>query len=117
MFMRFRGGGVGHKSIQKKIQKFCDDRWPEELNDTEHPIKTTDDSAAAEQLSPDDGGGEVVVRERSSLGPIDFDGDDIEIPDVESELDSEDGFEDEGNELGNEGDEAESDVDLEYADY
>jgi hypothetical protein len=31
MFMWYRGGGVGHKSIQKAIQKFCDDRWPEEL--------------------------------------------------------------------------------------
>lgn len=34
MFMRFRGGGVGHKSFQKSIKRFCDDRWPEEKKDT-----------------------------------------------------------------------------------
>ena len=33
MFMRFRGGGVGHKSFQKSIKRFCDDRWPEEKQD------------------------------------------------------------------------------------
>ena len=44
MFMRYRGGGVGHKSIRKAIQKFCDDRWPEELK-TERD-NTEDDSPA-----------------------------------------------------------------------
>ena len=33
MFMCFRGGGVGHKSFQGAIKKFCDDRWPDGKND------------------------------------------------------------------------------------
>jgi hypothetical protein len=31
MFMRFRGGGVGHKSIREQTKCFLKDRWPEEL--------------------------------------------------------------------------------------
>jgi hypothetical protein len=31
MFMRFRGGGVGHKSIRRATNRFLQDRWPEEL--------------------------------------------------------------------------------------
>jgi hypothetical protein len=31
MFMRFRGGGVGHKSLRRATVRFLQDRWPEEL--------------------------------------------------------------------------------------
>jgi hypothetical protein len=33
MFMCCQGGGVGHKSFQKSITKFCNDHWPDEKKD------------------------------------------------------------------------------------
>ena len=36
-------GGVGHKSFQKAIQKFCDDRWPEELKNVREDVETEND--------------------------------------------------------------------------
>jgi hypothetical protein len=33
MFMHFQGGGVGHKSFQKSITRFCDDQWLDEKKD------------------------------------------------------------------------------------
>lgn len=106
MFMRFRGGGVGHKSIQKKIHKFCNDRWPEERNDTpsHSPVQPTDEN-------------EETAAQPESSSLIDPNAEDIELPEEEPESDSEDGDDDsdeEGSE--DEADEADSD-DLEYADY
>jgi hypothetical protein len=40
MFMRFRGGGIGHKSFQKEIRKFFDDRWPNELREIKNRAGT-----------------------------------------------------------------------------
>ena len=85
--MRYRGGGVGHKSFQKAIRKFCDDRWPDELKGIAEHITTEDhseipmDSDVTEEDSDTAGG--------SNLEPtLDPDADDIELSDDEAELDS-----------------------------
>ncbi|KAM6489628.1 hypothetical protein JOM56_014950 [Amanita muscaria] len=52
MFMRFRGSGVGHKSIQKKIQKFCDDRWPKE-NDKPLQVQLANDNKEETAAQPE----------------------------------------------------------------
>jgi hypothetical protein len=106
MFMRFRGGGVGHKSIQKKIHKFCNDRWPEERNDTppHSPVQPTDEN-------------EETAAQPEGSALINPNAEDVELPEEEAESNSEDGDDDsdeEGSE--DEADEADSD-DLEYADY
>ena len=106
MFMRFRGGGVGHKSIQKNIHKFCNDRWPEEHNDMppHSPVQPTDEN-------------EETAAQPEGLSLIDPNAEDIELPEEEAESNSEDG-DDNSDEEGSEdkADEADSD-DLEYADY
>ena len=43
--MRFRGGGIGHKSFQKEIRKFFDDRWPNELKDIKNQAGTGNSEA------------------------------------------------------------------------
>ncbi|KAM6490897.1 hypothetical protein JOM56_013691 [Amanita muscaria] len=52
MFMRFRGSGVGHKPIQKKIQKFCDDRWPKE-NDKPLQVQLANDNKEETAAQPE----------------------------------------------------------------
>lgn len=115
MFMRYRGGGVGHKTIQKQIQKFCDDRWPEELKDIRELFTT---GGSPEQPADDDGEEDATAPDGSSLGLIDPNREDDELPEGESESESEsDVSEDEGGEPGNEAGGVGSDDDLEYADY
>jgi len=100
--MRYRGGGVGHKSIQKVIQKFCDDRWPEELNveRDNSPVQVEDD------------GEEDIGAESLSSGPIDPDNDvELSEGEAESEEESEEGLEDESDEAEEEAEEADSDDD------
>lgn len=90
MFMRFRGGGVGHKSIKKKITKFCDDRWPEERNDK--PLRSSTQPADEDEE-------ETVAAQPKASSLINLnaedvelcDGENIELPEEEAESDSEDG--------------------------
>ncbi|KIL54987.1 hypothetical protein M378DRAFT_134292 [Amanita muscaria Koide BX008] len=123
MFMRYRGGGVGHKSIQKAIQRFCDDRWPEELKaerentEDNSPVQREDDSDDEEDTGAED----------LSSRPIGPDIDDVELPEGEAESESEqegpeyendeseNDAEDKNDEPENDADEAGSDDDG-YAD-
>jgi hypothetical protein len=117
MFMRFRGGGVGHKSIQKKIQKFCDDRWPEERNDKPLRSSTQPADGNEEETAARPEGSSLINPNAEDVELCD--GEDVELPEEEAESDSEDGGDnDSDNEEGSEdeADEADSD-DLEYADY
>ena len=117
MFMRFRGGGVGHKSIQKKIQKFCDDRWPEECNDKPLRSSTQPADGNEEETAAQPEGSSLINPNAEDVELCD--GEDVELPEEEAESDSEDGGDnDSDNEEGSEdeADEADSD-DLEYADY
>src|SRR6266576_646099 len=86
--------------------KFCNDRWPEEPNDTppHSPVQPTDENEET-----------AAQPEGSSL--IDPNAEDIELPEEEAESNSEDG-DDNSDEEGSdhEADEADSD-DLEYPDY
>ena len=108
MFMRYRGGGVGHKAIQKKIRKFCDDRWPDELSNT---TTTTQDPPA----QPMDNGAEeataVPIPE-----PIDPDPgvEDVELPE---EAESEESDEDDTSEEEGDGSDSEGSDNSDYADY
>ena len=111
MFMRYRGGGVGHKSIQKKIQKFCDDRWPDELRNTIELSTTTQDPAAQPMDNNAEEATAVPILEPIDPGPgIE----DVELPEeAESESDEDDSSEEEGDGSESEGGSDNSD----YADY
>ena len=111
MFMRYRGGGVGHKSIQKKIQKFCDDRWPDELRNTIELSTTTQDPAAQPMDNNTEEATAVPILEPIDPGPgIE----DVELPEeAESESDEDDSSEEEGDGSESEGGSDNSD----YADY
>ena len=110
--MQYWGGGFGHKSIQKQIQKFCNDRWPEELNDIRE-LFTTDGSPE----QPADDHEETAAPEDGPIEPNCED--DEQVPEGGSESESEsDVSEDEGDEPGNEAASGVgSDNDLEYAEY
>ena len=133
MFMRFRGGGVGHKSIQKKIHKFCNDRWPDEniqATNNSQEARPTDDNEEVAAAQPeassrvDPSAEEAAVAQPEASSLVDPSADDIELPEEEAESDSEDtesDSEDAGDEEGSEeeADETNRDSgdDLEYADY
>lgn len=113
MFMRYRGGGVGHKSIQKAIQKFCDDRWPEELKAER---ENTEDNSPVQREDDSDDEEDVPGAEDLSSRPIGPDIDDVELPEGEAESESEqEGPEDENDESENDAedknDEPENDAD------
>ena len=62
--MWYWGGSVSHKSIQKQIQKFCDNRWLEELNDIRE-LFTTDGSPE----QPADNGKETAAPKDGPIEP------------------------------------------------
>ena len=114
MFMQYRGGSIGHKSIQKEFQKFCNDRWLEELNDIRELFMMTDGS----QEQPADDGKEDTAAPKE--GPIDFNcEDDEQVLEGGLELEAEsDVSGDEGDKPGNvAASGVGSDNNLEYAEY
>ncbi|KAK2467956.1 hypothetical protein APHAL10511_000251 [Amanita phalloides] len=99
MFMRFRGGGVGHKSFQTAIHKFCDDRWSEELEDSrrEEPMNV---------------GKESIQVSDNTVGEFDTNADDAELPrEAEDEVESDNLGSDHDSEAAVVGRDAESDID------
>jgi hypothetical protein len=127
MFMRFRGGGVGHKSIQKAIKKFIDDRWPNELKG----IRDRAETGNSAQMDVDEEEEPETVPE-TVVGPVIDPEDDVELEEdeVENQNDSdleleESAPENEAGEVidcentaGDNNEEGDSeDEELEYADY
>jgi hypothetical protein len=87
MFMQFQGGGVSHKSIQKKIQKFCDDRWPEEHNDKPLCSSTQPADENKEETAAQPKGSSLINPNAEDIELCD--GEDIELPEEEAESNSE----------------------------
>lgn len=112
MFMRYRGGGVGHKSIQKAIQKFRDDRWPDELKGVREHEEMEDQRLPA----MDDSGEDSDVAEGSFLEPIlNPDADELLEDDVDPDLAEEESEHEDGPDVS-ESDSNDSDDELEYID-
>ena len=84
--MRYRGGGVGHKSFQKAIQKFRDDRWPDELKNIEKDVETENDP-----INPMDDADEDSDTAECSFSELtgNPDADDTELSEDEVQSDSE----------------------------
>ena len=99
--MRFRGGGVGHKSIRRATDRFLQDRWPEELKtvverDEDDPMDL-DQTAPIEPFNvladeelPDDEEDDDDEIEQNNLR------DDKELDEDEQDDDSDMGDEDSG---------------------
>ena len=114
MFMQYWGGGIGHKSIQKEFQKFCNDRWLEELNDIREFFTMID----GWQEQPADDSKEDTIAPKE--GPIDPNCEDNEqVPEGGLESEAESAVsEDKGDEPRNvAASGVGSDDDLEYAEY
>ena len=112
--MQYWGGSIGHKPIQKEFQKFCNERWLEELKDSRELFTMTDGSPE----QPADDGKEDTTAPKE--GPIDPNcEDDEQVPEGGSESEAESAVsKDEGDEPGNvAASGVGSDNDLEYAEY
>jgi len=89
MFMRFRGGGVGHKSFQGRIKRFCDDRWPDEKEVTSQQVELEPSELAGMPVDITESESEDVPKnEPIQPGNCDVD---IELPDLNVDEGSENG--------------------------
>ena len=98
MMMRFRGGGVGHKSVQKATDYFLQDRFPDDNVDLN--IEDDEDVEGVEELSEELGSTENMADEIDEEVSDDEDDEENDVENDEEDEEADSDAEDDGSDGG-----------------